>query len=160
SRAYAVIPRRSSPFGPLVCCACLYCFSAQAQQQASSQEPRCVMDLPRPDYDAQRIALCGLMPLPSLSEATSYAGYAYRLPHEEKADWFFETTPIVRVDRKWDTTQLGFSANADNFTYTRLKHLGLTDWTIAANGQTALLPALAVTASAYYGEYHEGFESA
>jgi hypothetical protein len=129
-------------------------------QQSTAGEPVGVMDQPRADYDAQGLAIGDWMFFPALIATANYDDNIFRLPRGNNSDWFVETTPIARLQRSMGNSQFSISANADNFTYGRLDRLNLTDWTLGADGQTTIGKSLTAAASGYYGEYHEGFESA
>lgn len=129
-------------------------------QQENAQGPLGVMERPQPDYDAQGIAIGEWTLLPSIGVAANYDDNVFRLPGGSASDWSFETTPILRLQRTTQHSTFGLSANADNFTYARLSRLNLTDWTVSADGQTTIGSAITAAAAVYYGEYHEGFESA
>lgn len=129
-------------------------------QQADSDAAHGVMEQPRPDYDAQGVAVGDWLFLPSIATTANYDDNVFRLRDDRASDWFFETTPIVRLQRKTDAWQMGISANADTFVYSRLSRLNLTDWTVATDFATTGDKSLTAVFGAYYGEYHEGFESA
>jgi hypothetical protein len=119
------------------------------------------MDKPRPDYDAQGIALGGdWLLLPSLAATANYDDNVFRVPDNASSDWYFETTPAVRLEHKFDGGTFALFGNTDTFNYLRFGRLNLTDWTLGADGKLTVRKALDVAVTGYYGEYHEDFSSA
>jgi len=121
------------------------------------------MERSRPDYDATGIAIGDWLLLPSLIATANYDNNVFRslLPGRAPSDWFLETTPIVRVQRKTSNAVIGFSGNLDTLNYARFHQLNLTDWTAGADASVATSDnVLRASASGYYGAYHESFESA
>jgi hypothetical protein len=138
--------------------------AAAALAAEAPDQPLGVLDQPRPEYQAHGIALFDDWILyPSLAERVNYDNNVFRslLIGGAPSDWFLESTPVLRVQHKTDTTALGFSGSLDNLAYARFHQLDLTDWTIAADGSvTFAQDDFSASAAASYGEYHEGFESA
>ncbi|MFL5238026.1 MAG: outer membrane beta-barrel protein, partial [Rhizomicrobium sp.] len=127
-------------------------------------QPLGVMEQPRPEYQAHGVALFdNWILLPSLAERVNYDNNVFRslLIGGAPSDWFLESTPVVRVQRKTDTTAIGLSGGLDNLAYARFHQLDLTDWSISADGSVNLAhDDFSASGAASYGEYHEGFESA
>ncbi|HEX3653762.1 MAG TPA: outer membrane beta-barrel protein [Rhizomicrobium sp.] len=119
-----------------------------------------VMERPRPDYDAQGIALGDWTLFPALAALANYDDNVFRLQQQRAPDWYAETAPSLRLVRKWDGGAFSVFGNADNLAYARFDRLNLTDWSFGADGSVTLAKGLLLTGSGYYGESHEGFESA
>lgn len=136
---------------------------AAALAQATAEVPPGVMERPRPDYDATGISIGDWLLLPSLGAAASYDNNVFRslLSNRTPSDWFLETVPAVRLQRKTEGAVIGVFGNVDDFRYARFHQLNLTDWTVGADGRVASADnTLRAAASGYYGKYHESFESA
>lgn len=123
--------------------------------------PAGVMEKPRPDYDAKGIPLgSDWLLLPSFAATANYDDNVFRVSRETSSDWYFQTTPAVRLQRKFESGSIGLFGNTDTLNYLRFGRLNLTDWTLGADGRLAVSKALNLAAVGYYGEYHEDFSSA
>jgi hypothetical protein len=131
-----------------------------AAQQQDTEAPVGVMEQSRPEYDAQGVAIGDWLFFPSMAATANHDDNVFRLRDGSTSDSFLEIVPIARLQRKTTGWQVDISANADNFTYSRLSRLNLTDWTVAGNVGTTGEKTLSAQFTGYYGEYHEGFESA
>ena len=136
------------------------CFSAGASaDNLANALPKGVMETPRPDYDAQGIALDNWTLFPSLAATANYDDNVFRSLANRNWDWYFETTPAFRLQRKTQDGVFDIFGDADFFNYVEFPRLNLTDWTIGADSKLNLSTHFAAALSGYYGEYHEDFAS-
>lgn len=133
---------------------------APAEERSAGTVQLGVMDRPRPDYDAQGIAWGDWTFFPALAGTANYDDNVFRLQRPRSPDWYVETIPSARLQRKWSGGAFGIFGNLDNLAYARFGRLNLTDWSVGLDGSATLAKGLTLGGSGYFGEYHEGFESA
>jgi hypothetical protein len=124
-----------------------------------SSAPMGVMDEPRPEYDARGIPISDWLLFPSLAGPANFDDNVFRSLNQRLSDWYFETTPGFRLQRKTKDGVFDIFGDSDTFNYVRFPRLNLTDWTLGADGKVNLSKNLAAAVSGYYGEYHEDFSS-
>lgn len=117
-----------------------------------------VMNRQRPEYDAKGIPMGGFRLFPTMGVSANYDDNVFRQPSAQ-SDWYFEETPEVRLVSQWGRHFLELYAGADNYNYSQFSHLNLTDWTAGLDGRYDISRAANLTASGYYGEYHESLDS-
>jgi len=117
------------------------------------------MDTPRPDYDAAGISFDDWTLFPSLAATANYDDNVFRSLANHSWDWYFETTPAFRLQRKTEDGVFDVFGDADLFNYVEFPRLNLTDWTLGADAKVKVSEHLAAALSGYYGEYHEDFAS-
>jgi len=117
-----------------------------------------VLERERPAYDAKGIPLGGFRLYPRLNFDTAYDDNVFRLPAAQ-SDWYFRQTPTLRLRSQWGQHFLEVYGGADNYNYSRVSSLDLTDWNMGAAGRYDIARGISVAGSNTYGEYHEALYS-
>jgi hypothetical protein len=117
-----------------------------------------VAERARPEYDAKGIPMGGFRLFPILDLSESYDDNVLRLPVGQ-SDYIFTVSPSVRLVSQWGRHFLEIYGGLNNYNYSSLSRLSLTDWKVGSDGRLDISRAATLSANVYYGEMHEALSS-
>ncbi len=127
----------------------------QAEQAAGQGALVSIMQVPRPDYDAQGAHVGAFTLLPTLDLTETYSSNVYASTDDVKHDFSTTITPVVSLDSGWDRNFLGMTLGGEINRYAKYVSENTSNFNSLVSGRLDILQGMYANANGGFQILHE-----